>query len=141
MESDLGVGLGANEEGSLGGSKILVLAFPGLEARCLQGAAVGESKGPGVGRGKGEASHVHSVEVEGCLLLGLATGEELKRIELRYFEDWMSHGDTGHGSGDNSAEGANGVEGDLLGGVLLAGLGARGDHVWLEEGAFQEDTC
>ena len=79
-ELSLRVGLGANKEGLLSGSLVLVLAEPGVQARGLEGATVREGESPRVRSGEGEVLDVHGIQVKRGLLLGLATGEELTAI-------------------------------------------------------------
>jgi len=57
--------LGAFDELLGGGFLVVQLSFPGVEGGGLQGTAVGEGQGPGLGQGAG----VDGVEVHAGLLL------------------------------------------------------------------------
>jgi hypothetical protein len=68
---------------------------------------------------------VHGVKVERGFLLRLTTGEEK---------------DSWNGTWDSSRESPNGHLSDLLGGGLLFGLLATGDHVGFEDHSFKADV-
>ena len=95
--SGIAVGLDSCLEGLLPGGKILRLALPRLQGGGLQGTAIGERKGPWASDG---CNLVHLIQIQGCLLLGLAAGQE--------------H-DSAHGRGDGPGQGPHSVPGDLLG--------------------------
>jgi hypothetical protein len=119
-EGGLRVRLAPDEEDSPGILNVLLLASPGLEGARLKGTAKGEGQSPrllGV-------ELVHGVEVEGGLLLTLATREE---------------DNGGHGSRDSPLEGSDSVLSNDLRGHPL-GVGARGDHVGLQEATLKEDV-
>lgn len=56
----------------LGSLQVLLLPTPGLQGRSLQGSAIGEGQGPRLQQG----TLVDGVEVDGCLLLTLASRQE-----------------------------------------------------------------
>lgn len=64
--------LGALDELLGGGLLAVELSSPGVEGRGLQGAAVGEGQGPGLGQRAG----VDGVQVDAGLLFGLAARQE-----------------------------------------------------------------
>lgn len=64
--------LGALDELLGGGLLVAELSSPGVEGGGLQGAAVGEGQGPGLGQRAG----VDAVEVDAGLLFRLATRQE-----------------------------------------------------------------
>lgn len=64
--------LGALDEFLGGGLLVVELSSPGSKGRGLQGAAVGEGQGPGLGQRAG----VDGVQVDAGLLFGLATRQE-----------------------------------------------------------------
>ncbi|KAF7024954.1 hypothetical protein CFC21_037212 [Triticum aestivum] len=115
----LGVGLAPHQERRPGLLLVLRLAGPGLEGALLEGTPEGEGQVPGLLG----LELVHGVQVQGRLLLTLSTGEE---------------DNGGDGSRDGPLEGADGVLSNHLRGHLL-GVGSRGDHVGLQEGALKED--
>jgi len=118
-EGSLRVGLAPGKEGRPSLLHVLHLAKPGLECACLEGTAEGEGQGPrllGV-------ELVHGIQVQGGLLLALSTREE---------------DDGRHSSRNSPLEGADGVLSNDLRSHLL-GVGARGDHVGLQEGTLKED--
>ena len=56
----------------LGSLQVLLLSTPGLQGRSLQGSAIGEGQGPRLQQG----AFVDGVEVDGSLLLTLASRQE-----------------------------------------------------------------
>lgn len=66
------VGQGSLDVFFLGSLQVLLLSTPGLQGRGLQGSAIREGQGPRLQQG----ALVDGVEVDGCLLLTLASGQE-----------------------------------------------------------------
>lgn len=66
------VGQGSLDIFFLGGLQVFLLSAPGLQGRGLQGSAIREGQGPRLQQG----ALVDGVEVDGGLLLALASGEE-----------------------------------------------------------------
>jgi hypothetical protein len=110
--------MGLNTTTYLGSGHVLGLSEPSLEARLLEGAAVGEGQRPGSSAGNG----VHDGKVDGSLLLAHASGEE---------------SDAGDGSGHSALEGLDGPLADVLGLDTLLVVSAGDGHGGLEEGSLE----
>lgn len=109
------------EEGGLGSGDVVGGSLPCLEDRLLEGAAVREGECPWAGA----VNLVHSVQVDGGALLGLATREE---------------GDAWEGGHDGAGEGTDSHPCDLLGGSNNGASGTLSDHVGLKEGSLDDEV-
>lgn len=67
------VGVGSLQECPLGLTDVLLLSLPGLETGLLESTSVGEGELPGA---RHALDDIHGMQVEGSILLRLATREE-----------------------------------------------------------------
>ncbi|CAO2634842.1 hypothetical protein LEMLEM_LOCUS22824 [Lemmus lemmus] len=114
------VGQGSLDVLLLGSLQVLLLPAPGLQSRGLQGSAIRESQGPWLQ----QWTLVDGIEVDGRLFLALPSRQESDSSDSR---------------GHCAAQCCDSCHGNLLIRIFLGTSMAWGDHVGLQQCAFQID--